>query len=144
MHRSFAYLKNKITSIRAVSYTHLDVYKRQAREYGACVAAMPVKDTIKIADEAGFADYTPNRNLVWMMQTPQAFSYPLVRGAYDCLASRGAAGLSVTDDAMVVETFTDHKVKFVEGSYRNIKVTTPEDMLIGEAFLNCSRSVKVF
>ena len=115
-----------------------------AREYGACVAAMPVKDTIKIADEAGFADYTPNRNLVWMMQTPQAFSYPLVRGAYDCLASRGAAGLSVTDDAMVVETFTDHKVKFVEGSYRNIKVTTPEDMLIGEAFLNCSRSVKVF
>lgn len=101
--------------------------------YDACVAGMPVKDTIKIADEAGFAAQTPDRRMVWQIQTPQAFSYELIRNAYDRLMEEQPDG--ITDDAMVVETMTEHKVKFVEGSYYNIKITTPEDLDIAQLFL---------
>lgn len=110
-------------------------------ETGACAAGMPAKDTIKIADAAGFAVQTPDRKRVWQIQTPQAFSFPLIFEAYRRLFQDGgkerllAQGLQVTDDAMVVETLLDHPVKLVEGSYRNIKVTTPEDMAAAEAFL---------
>ena len=109
------------------------------RQCDACVAAMPVKDTIKLADEDGFAASTPRRDLLWTVQTPQAFSFPLIFRAYQEMertrAQWEAAGLKITDDAMVVETFTDRKVKLVEGSYENIKVTTPEDLVLAEAFL---------
>ena len=101
-------------------------------EHKACVAAMPVKDTIKIADENGFAAQTPDRKKVWQMQTPQAFEYHLIKGAYEKLMIEEPAG--ITDDAMVVETMTDYKVKLVEGSYRNIKITTPEDLEIATIF----------
>lgn len=106
-----------------------------AERYDACVAGMPSKDTVKLADGAGFARETPDRSGVWTIQTPQAFSYPLIRSAYDRMMSREEYQRGVTDDAMVVETMTDRKVKLTEGSYRNIKVTTPEDMLVAEAFL---------
>lgn len=108
------------------------------REHGACVAGMPVKDTIKIADEHGFALSTPRRDRVWMVQTPQAFSGNLIRDAYSALAEKEEElvrqGVRITDDAMVVETFTDVKVKLVEGSYENIKITTPEDLQVAESF----------
>lgn len=112
---------------------------KAALEYEACVAAMPAKDTIKLADEKGFAASTPPRDRVWMVQTPQAFLFPLIYEAYermnDTKESWEADCLKITDDAMVVETFTDRKVKLVEGSYENIKVTTPDDLLLAEAFL---------
>lgn len=105
----------------------------------ACVAAMPVKDTIKIADEEGFAVQTPRRSLVWMIQTPQVFDMQLIYKAYDRLirseSTLLAAGEQITDDAWVVERFTDTRVKLVEGSYENIKITTPEDIMLGEALL---------
>ena len=101
------------------------------KEYGACVAGMPVKDTIKIADESGYAAETPERSKVWMVQTPQTFSYELIRDAYCRMLQN--ENTSITDDAMVVETMTDTRVKLVEGDYRNIKITTPEDLLIAEA-----------
>ena len=98
----------------------------------ACVAAMPVKDTIKIADENGFSSQTPNRDRVWMIQTPQVFDYSLIRELYNKLIAEEedilSKGINITDDAMVVETFSDVKVKLVEGSYSNIKITTPEDI----------------
>lgn len=100
------------------------------KEYGACVAGMPVKDTIKIADESGYAAETPERSKVWMVQTPQTFSYELIRDAYCRMLQN--ENTSITDDAMVVETMTDTRVKLVEGDYRNIKITTPEDLLIAE------------
>lgn len=107
-------------------------------EYGACVAGMPVKDTIKIADENGFIEQTPDRRLVWQIQTPQVFEYSLIRNAYEQLLEREqeflSKGISVTDDAMVVESLTGHKVRLVEGSYENMKITTPEDMKIAELF----------
>lgn len=108
-------------------------------EYHACVAAVPAKDTIKIADDRGFALQTPDRRAVWSVQTPQAFDTGLVLEAYERLGSRlqrmQEQGIAITDDAGVIELFTDYRVKMVEGSYRNIKITTPEDMLVAEAFL---------
>ena len=102
-------------------------------KYEACVVGMPVKDTIKIADTDGFIKETPKRSLVWQIQTPQSFSYPLVYEAYrKMLADEDSA---ITDDAMVVERMTNQPVKLIEGNYRNIKITTPEDMLIAEMYL---------
>lgn len=105
----------------------------------ACVAGMPVKDTIKIVDESGFAVQTPDRKRMWQVQTPQVFDAPLILSAYERLMQEKERllreGISITDDAMVVETFTDCKVRLVEGDYRNIKVTTPEDMVVAEALL---------
>jgi len=108
------------------------------KETKACVVAMPVKDTIKIADETGNITSTPNRNFVWQIQTPQVFDYQLIKKAYEKLIheedSLSQRGITVTDDAMVVETFTESKVRLVKGDYRNIKITTPEDLQIAEVF----------
>lgn len=113
------------------------------RKYKACVVGMPVKDTIKLADREGNIASTPNRSLTWQVQTPQAFSCPLIREAYRELARRerelAQAGVAITDDAMVVETLTGHKVRLIEGSYENIKITTPEDLFLAEAFLTGGR-----
>lgn len=115
-----------------------DTYEA-AKGYGACVAGMPVKDTIKIADEDGFAAETPNRKMVWAVQTPQVFERKLITTAYEELVRRldelKAQGLEITDDAMVVETLTGKKVKLVKASYENMKITTPEDMKIAESLL---------
>ena len=109
------------------------------REYKACVAGMPVKDTIKLADEEQNIESTPERSKVWMIQTPQAFEYSLIKEAYTILIEQENKGIKtsipVTDDAMVVEYFMNQKVHLVYGSYENIKITTPEDMRIAEAFL---------
>ena len=98
-----------------------------AKSYGACAAAMPVKDTIKVADPDGFVHSTPDRRTLWMMQTPQAFRLPLIREAYRKYGQM-ADRSGVTDDAMLVERFTDVKVRLTKGSYSNIKITTPEDL----------------
>lgn len=102
-------------------------------EDGACVAGMPVKDTIKIADAGGFVRETPDRSSVWLVQTPQVFAFPLVRDAY--VKYMRQKEMSATDDAMVVEQMSGHKVRLVPCGYRNIKITTPEDLLIAEALL---------
>ncbi len=105
----------------------------------ACVAGMPSKDTVKIVDENCDVETTPNRASVWIVQTPQVFELDLIRNAYrkalaqeDCLASRG---ITLTDDAMVVELSGEFRVRMVMATYRNIKITTPEDLVIGDAFL---------
>lgn len=102
------------------------------KEYKACVAAVPVKDTVKIADADGFIETTPNRNLLWAVQTPQVFAYELIESAYKKLEVEEVdllnRGIQITDDAMVVETLLGEKVKLIEGDYCNIKITTPEDL----------------
>lgn len=103
------------------------------RKERACVAAMPAKDTVKIADQNLYAAVTPPRKDVWMVQTPQAFSYELIQKAYDKVVAAGDD--SITDDAMVLEKAAGIQVKLVEGSYKNIKITTPEDMEIAEVFV---------
>lgn len=109
------------------------------REHHACIVGMPVKDTIKIADENGFAQTAPNRDRIWQVQTPQVFTAELAKRAYEELLIKEEAlqsqGIQITDDAMVVETLLHHPVKLVEGSYENIKITTPEDLKVAESFL---------
>lgn len=118
-----------------------DTYEA-AREFGACVAGMPVKDTIKIADDEEFAVQTPNRRTVWAVQTPQVFEQSLITEAYATLIAQleelKAQGIEITDDAMVVETMLGRKVKLVRASYENMKLTTPEDMKIAESLLDAA------
>lgn len=106
----------------------------------ACVVGMPVKDTIKLADEDGYVKSTPDRSLVWQIQTPQVFEKELITDAYrKLLTSEDAlknANVPITDDAMVVEYFMNIPVKLVEGSYRNMKITTPEDLRLAEALVS--------
>ena len=99
-----------------------------ARESGAAIAGVPVKDTIKIVSRRGFVQQTPTRQSLWAAQTPQVFRYDLVAEAYR------QADDEVTDDAALVEKL-GHRVEVYMGSYHNIKVTTPEDLAVAEVFL---------
>ena len=107
-------------------------------ESDACVVGVHVKDTIKRANEEGYIIDTPNRGELWITQTPQSFKTDLIKTAYEKMKEeleKGNATLNITDDAMVVESFTTKQVRFVQGDYRNIKVTTPEDIDIAELFI---------
>ena len=95
---------------------------------GAAIAAVPAKDTIKIVDAQHRVIATPDRSTLWQVQTPQVFHYAILRAAY------AHVGSDVTDDASLVEQ-AGHPVTVFMGSYRNIKVTTPEDLAIAEALL---------
>lgn len=99
----------------------------------ACVVGMPSKDTVKLVDDNAFAKETPNRNYVWIIQTPQVFDSALIIEAYSKLMEQDE--IQVTDDAMVVEQQMGLPVKMVQGSYENIKVTTPEDLDVAEIFV---------
>lgn len=103
------------------------------RETGACVVGMPSKDTVKVSDETDFVRETPDRKRVWTIQTPQIFAYDLIKKAHESIRQKDMT--SITDDAMVVEQETGVKVRLVEGSYQNIKITTPEDLDVAEVFL---------
>lgn len=103
------------------------------KKTGACSAGMPSKDTVKIVDSDGFVRETPERNRVWIIQTPQIFSYSLIRKAHESIHKENMA--NITDDAMIVESQTSVQVALFEGSYRNIKITTSEDLYVAEAFL---------
>lgn len=99
----------------------------------AIVVAVPSKDTIKIANEAGTIEYTPKRSLTYIIQTPQAFEFDLLMKSYQEVMK--CTNLEITDDAMIVEHGSKQSIKIVEGDYKNIKVTTPEDIKIAEILL---------
>lgn len=103
------------------------------RLYGAAVAGVPSKDTVKIVDADGFAVETPDRSTIWNVQTPQIFEAGLIKEAYRKMMA--VPHDYVTDDAMVAETFLNTRVKIFQASYENIKITTPEDLKIAELFL---------
>ncbi|WP_239027061.1 2-C-methyl-D-erythritol 4-phosphate cytidylyltransferase [Geomonas oryzisoli] len=113
-----------------VSVRMLEDAVAAAREAGACVVAVPVKDTVKVVSE-GIVAATPPRETLWLAQTPQGFRYSLIRAAHDEAAAEGFLG---TDDASLME-WQGQPVRVVLGDYRNIKITTPEDMILAEAFL---------
>lgn len=102
-----------------------------AEKYGAAIAAVPVKDTIKVVDEQGMVVATPERKTLQAVQTPQIFELALLKNAYAYLEQHPAA---VTDDASVVE-LSGHGVAVALGRYENIKVTTPEDLVFAENLL---------
>lgn len=95
-----------------------------AREHGACVLAVPVKDTVKQVDEQGWVTATPDRRSLWAIQTPQAFRRCDLLQAHEQAARDGFVG---TDDSMLVER-AGLSVCVVEGAYSNIKITTPDDL----------------
>ncbi len=109
-------------------------------ENQAAVVAVPASDTVKMADMEGFATETLRRDLVWMVQTPQAFDFYEIYEAYSKLIETESdlheRGISVTDDAMVLELFSDRRVKFVMGDQSNIKVTTPQDLELMRFYMN--------
>ena len=98
---------------------------KAATETGAAVAAVPVKDTIKLADSNGLIRETLYRDKLWAAQTPQIFRFAIIAKAYQEL------GATVTDDAAAVERL-GYEVKLYLGDYNNIKVTTPEDLALAE------------
>lgn len=102
-----------------------------AKETGGCVAGVPAKDTIKVCDAEGFAIATPDRSTLRQIQTPQTFRRKEILAAYEKAKADGFLG---TDDASVAE-HSGYHVQVIMGSYRNIKITTKEDLLIGAAFL---------
>lgn len=103
------------------------------KEYGACTVGMPVKDTIKVVNAEGYGIDTPDRKTLWQIQTPQTFQVSLIRKAYQCMRQTDTG--NITDDTMLVERYCNKPVKVIEGDYRNIKITTPEDMVLAESIL---------
>ena len=103
-----------------------------ADEYGAAVAAVPVKDTIKLANENRFITETPKRERLWAVQTPQVFRKALLEAAHQTAQERQLTG---TDDAALVEQL-GIPVKLVMGSYANVKITTPVDLRVAEVLLS--------
>ena len=101
-----------------------------ATQWGAAIVAVPVKDTIKVADKDNFVSSTPGRNQLWAIQTPQVFRREILMKAHLYAQEQN---IDATDDATLVERL-GYKIKLVMGSYRNIKITTPEDLVIADAF----------
>lgn len=104
-----------------------------AQEYGSAICGVPSKDTVKIVDASGVIEETPLRSRVWNVQTPQIFRYDLIRTAYDRMQDFDRTG--ITDDAMILETMGGSKIRMFTGSYENIKITTPEDLLTAEMYV---------
>lgn len=109
----------------------IDTAISSAREYEAVGVAVPVKDTIKVRDETGLVISTPPRGSLWAIQTPQAFRYEVLLEAH---TKAKAIGYEGTDDCELVEQL-DKPVRLIQGSYRNIKLTTPEDLTIAETLI---------
>ena len=101
-----------------------------ACDYDGALAAVPVKDTVKVVVD-GIVSCTPPRETIWLAQTPQAFRYGIIRAAHEMADAEGFLG---TDDASLVERM-GNEVHIVLGDYRNIKITTPEDLVLAEVFL---------
>ncbi|MBZ2175208.1 2-C-methyl-D-erythritol 4-phosphate cytidylyltransferase [Schnuerera sp. xch1] len=117
--RPFVKVKNIIDSIKG------------AIKYGACVIGTPVKDTIKIVANNKDIDNTPKRDLLWAAQTPQCFKKEIIMEGYRKAIEDKFVG---TDDSMLVERLGIN-VKVIMGNYENIKITTPEDLIIAESIL---------
>lgn len=103
-----------------------------ARQTGAAVVAVPVKDTIKQVSEGGLVTRSLPRETLWAAQTPQAFAVDALTRAYEAAE---AEGFVATDDAMLVEWAGTCQVSIVEGSYENLKITTPDDLIVAEQII---------
>lgn len=101
---------------------------KYAKEYGAAAPGVMPKDTIKVKDNLGFSKETLKRENLVAIQTPQTFKYELIM---ECHKSLSESNIQVTDDTMVAEIY-GNKVYLYDGEYINIKLTTPEDLVLGE------------
>ena len=114
-----------------VSAKTIDAVIDGAKEFGGAIAAVPAKNTIKVADNDIFVESTPDRSTLWEVQTPQGFRRDILLAAYEQAAKDNFLG---TDDSSLVERY-GQKVKLITSDYRNIKITTPEDLTLAEALL---------
>jgi len=105
-----------------------------ARKYHAAAPGVKVKDTVKLV-KGGRVRGTPDRETLFAIQTPQVFDADLLKGALQNALNQG---LAITDDCMAVEAI-GAEIRITEGSYRNIKITTPEDMYLGAAIIKMSK-----
>lgn len=125
-----------------------DIMKRAligAKGYGACAVGMPCSDTVRLTDSNGISVETPDRENLWMMQTPQVFRFPAILRAYEEVLARldrlTAEGIHLTDDVQVWEMMTPARgerapsVKIIHGSSSNFKVTTREDLLLARTMV---------
>ncbi len=103
-------------------------------DFGACVIGVPVTDTIKVVNPDNTVDDTPNRSALWAAQTPQCFFKSILIKGYDNAIKKRYSG---TDDSSIVE-MAGYKVEMIMGSYKNIKITTPEDIIIAESLFKDS------
>jgi len=115
----------------------IDATVAAAAAGGAAILAAPVGDTIKLVDEGRISDTLPRQTLRRAL-TPQCFQFEILKRAYAKLGELEAAGVEVTDDSVLVEQM-GISVAVVEGSARNIKITTPEDLALAEVLLNARR-----
>jgi 2-C-methyl-D-erythritol 4-phosphate cytidylyltransferase len=109
----------------------IDRMVSQARQWGPVVSGLPARETVKEVDEDRLVVKTYDRNQVWLIQTPQVFPYPVIREAHERAFREG---WEATDDSALVERM-GVRVRVVEGSERNIKITTPNDLVLAHLFL---------
>lgn len=107
-----------------------------AGESGACCLMTPMKDTVKISEDGLWSGVTPDRSKLFAIQTPQGFQKDILVRAYKQAYDEGYYG---TDDCSLVEK-TGRKVKLIRGSYNNIKITTPEDLIFADAIYSDRKS----
>ena len=134
--------KKQVTRLLKTARGQIDGILKMVEEDRYCIdishQIMASEAILKRANKEGYIIDTPNRSELWITQTPQSFKTDLVKMAYKKMKEeleKGNTTLNITDDAMVVEEFTTNQVRFVQGDYKNIKVTTPEDIDIAELFI---------
>jgi 2-C-methyl-D-erythritol 4-phosphate cytidylyltransferase len=119
-----------------VTRKQIEACVTSARKNGACILALPAQDTLKeVKNDSDIITATPPRQNIWFAQTPQVFTYPLIRDAHERALKDG---FEATDDAMLVER-TSFAVRVVPGSKTNLKITTPEDLALAEAILSSDK-----
>ena len=116
-----------------VDPTIVETSVQTAAAWGGCVVDVPAKDTIKVADDNGFVKETPPRQRLWNVQTPQTFRYADILHAYE--QAMAVMDLTHTDDSSIAERYGSIQIKLLQGSYSNIKITTPEDLSLAEQIL---------
>ncbi len=116
----------------------LDRLIEEGKEVGAATLALPVKNTVKECDQNGFVSSTPDRHYIWEVQTPQLLTKEILEKGF---AYANTHRLTVTDDVSLAELI-GHPVKLVSGSYQNIKITTPEDLLLCQSISSQSPTME--
>lgn len=107
-------------------------------QYGAVGIGVPMKDTIKQVNSEGFISATLDRLTLWAIQTPQVFDFDLI---WSCYQQVSVLPRKFSDDCSIAE-YCGYRVKLIEGSYENLKITTPEDLVIAETILRSRQDMK--
>jgi 2-C-methyl-D-erythritol 4-phosphate cytidylyltransferase len=116
----------------------------QVKEHKACIIGTPVKETIKVVNQEGNITDTPDRSTLWAAQTPQAFEYQSILKAYQQFYQEEALSRPpITDDAMLYEAYIKLPVRMLMGDYNNLKLTTPEDLVLAKSIINLDNAKEV-